>query len=100
MAASAREFERALLRKGFRLERSSKDKIFYFYHQGKKTEVHTKISQGRGEDLRDKLLGKIKQQMYFDTTAQVGRFIDCSIDEQAYLIHLRGKIQLPAAEPT
>jgi hypothetical protein len=91
MAESARQFERALLEKGFRLERRTRDKIFYFYHKGLKTQVHTKISEGRGEELRNKLLGEIKRQMFFDNTQQVTLFIDCSIDEANYIAHLQEK---------
>jgi hypothetical protein len=91
MAESARKFERALLSKGFRMDRRTGDKIFVFYHGGRKTEVHTKISEGRGEELRNKLLGLIKRQMFFDNTAQVSEFIECSIDEPAYIEHLRRK---------
>ena len=90
-AESAKDFERALLKKGFQLDRRTGDKIFFFYHAGRKTRVHTKISEGRGEDLRSKLLGHIKRQMFFDTTAQLSEFIDCSIDEAAYVEHLRRK---------
>ena len=91
MVESAKAFEDALKKKGFRLERRTRDKMFYFYHQGRKTQIHTKISEGRGEDLRNTLLGKIKQQMCFDTTAQVSEFIECSIDEPGYINHLRAK---------
>jgi len=91
MVQSARAFEAALTRKGFRLERRTRDKIFYLYHLGRKTQVWTKISEGRGEDLRNTLLGKIKQQMHFDTTSQVSEFIECSIDGPGYVRFLQGK---------
>jgi hypothetical protein len=91
MRASAKDFEGALNRKGFFLDRRTDDKIYYFYYQGLKTHIHTKVSMGKSEDLRDKLLGNIKRQMNFDSTAQLLQFIDCSLDEGAYIAHLKAK---------
>ena len=100
MVESAKDFERALTKKGFRLERKTGDKIFYFYHQGRKTQIHTKISQGRSEDLRSALLGKIKQQMFLDSPAQLSSFIDCRFDESDYIAHLVAKgVLAPPAQP-
>jgi hypothetical protein len=85
MVESAKDFPKALEKKGFRLERRTKDKSFYFYYQGRKTQIHTKISEGKSEDLRNTLLAKIKQQMCLDSTGQVSSFIDCSLDEPDYI---------------
>jgi len=52
MNSKARELRSALALKGFSLERKTTDDLFYFYFGGKKTQVHTKISMGRGEELR------------------------------------------------
>lgn len=89
--ASARDFERALLQKGFQLERRTTDKLFYLYHDGKRTKVHTKVSEGKGITLGKPLLGAIKRQMYFDSPAQLSQFIDCTIDGPAYIEHLKAK---------
>ena len=96
---SAREFEKALLQKGFQLERRTTDKLFYFYHDGKKTQVHTKISEGRGITLGKPLLSAIKRQMFFDSPVQLEQFIECTIDQAAYIELLRVKNAIGPAAP-
>ena len=88
---SARDFERALVQKGFHLERRTNHKFFYLHHEGKRTKVHTMISDGRGITLGKPLLSAIKKQTYFDSPAQLTEFIDCTIDGPAYIEHLRAK---------
>ncbi len=91
MPESAREFEKALLKKGFRLERQNTDKLFFLYYDNKRTQIWTKVSHGRGEELRAALLSKIKHQMQFDTTDQLVRFIDCSLSHAEYIEFLTSK---------
>jgi hypothetical protein len=91
MNCKARELRSALELKGFSLERKTTDDLFYFYFQGKKTQVHTKISMGRGEEIRSGLLSKIKNQMCLDTNAQLGEFIKCPMTLDSYIQHLQAK---------
>lgn len=90
------DYRRALQRKGFRLERSTTDDFYYLYHQGKKTSVWTKISHGKGEELRAKLLGVIRGQLRLDSSNQLGEFLTCSLD---YVAHLRAHGVVVAGEP-
>jgi hypothetical protein len=91
MNYKARELRSALEAKGFLLERQTTDDIFYFYHEGRRTQVHTKISMGRGEELRSALLSQIKRQLFLDTGVQLGAFIKCPMSHEEYIDHLRAK---------
>jgi hypothetical protein len=91
MNRKAKELRSALALKGFSLERKTTDDLFYFYFGGKKTQVHTKISMGRGEELRAALLSKIRTQLCLDTNAQLGDFIDCPMTHELYIRHLQSK---------
>jgi hypothetical protein len=88
---AAKDLESALKKKGFRLDRQTDDKIFYFYYKEKKTSIHTKLSHGKGEDLRDKLIANIKRQMCLDSSGQVEDFAECSLTEDQYIEHLIAK---------
>lgn len=94
MVISARALESALKEKGFRLDRKTNDKVYYFYYGEKKTQIHTKISFGKSEDLRDRLIGIIKRQMFFDSAQQLTDFIHCRLTLEAYVEHLKEKQQL------
>ena len=91
MNYKARELRSALEAKGFSLERKTTDDIFYFYHERKRTQVHTKISMGRGEELRSGLLAQIKRQLFLDTGVQLADFIKCPMSHEAYIAHLQAK---------
>jgi hypothetical protein len=84
MVCSARDFKSALNKKGFILERRTTDEIYFLYYQGKRTSVHTKVSMGKGEDLRDALLTKIRRQLQLDTASQLQDFINCPMTGDAY----------------
>lgn len=94
MAAIARrKLERALARKGFRKEEASRDHCFWwFYYQGKRTLIFTKISRGSGyKDYGDDLLNKVKLQLRLDTIQQLRDLVNCPITEQDYILHLKRK---------
>jgi len=84
MVYAARACRAALLKKGFASERHTTDEFFYFHYQGRKTSVWTKLSHGRGEDLRDKILGQIRRQLHLETGAQLADFIDCPMTAEQY----------------
>ena len=89
MVYSCRACRAALEKKGFVLERRTRDDLYYLYYAGKKTSVFTKVSQGRGEDLRDRILGKIRMQLRLETNNQLRDFVECPMtgdDYAAYLI--------------
>jgi hypothetical protein len=85
------EYRRALERKGFRLDRKTDDNVYYFYYDGKKTSIHTKVSMGRAEDIRPKLFGMIRSQLQFDTSEQLREFIECPMEYTHYVAHLKSK---------
>ena len=92
-----RELVEALKQKGFLLDRQTNDKIYYLWHEGRKTRVWTKVSHGRGEELGFRLLKKIQAQLFLDTAAQLGDFIDGTMNAATYIAFLRtkGVIQPP-----
>ncbi len=85
---SAREFEAALARKGFRHDRSTTDKLFFLWVEGKKTKVWTKVSMGRGEDIGDGLVTQIKRQMRL-SKGQLTNFVQCALEYDDYIDLLR-----------
>ena len=92
MVYSVRGCRSALLKKGFESERQTTDEMFYLYYQGKKTSVHTKLSHGRGEVLRDKILGMLRRQLRLETAGQFRDFVECPMsgdDYAAYLLEKR-----------
>ena len=58
---NGRKTHRVLLKKGFRDERDKKHIFYYFYFNGKKTHIFTKMSHNPG-DLDDYLVGRMAQQ--------------------------------------
>jgi len=100
MVESAKSFEKALTKKGFQLERQTTDKLFFFYYQGKKTQIFTKISHGKGEDLRPPILSKIKGQMFLDSSAQLSSFIDCKFGHEDYIALLVAKGHITPQQAT
>lgn len=86
-----RDLERALARKGFHKEEASRDhRFWWFYYQGKKTHIFTKISRGSAyRDYSGDLLNKVKLQLRLDTLQQLRDLVDCSMNEQDYILHLK-----------
>lgn len=88
-----RDLEHALARKGFRKEEASRNhRFWWFYYQGKKTHIFTKISRGSAyKDYGDDLLTKVKLQLRLDTIQQLRDLVDCSMTKQDYILHLKRK---------
>ena len=84
------DYRKALRAKGFKSERSTGDEIFYLYVGGEKTPIHTKVSFGPSEDIRDTLLKKIKIQLQLDSK-EIERFIGCPMFHDEYVTTLRTK---------
>ncbi len=87
----ATQYRSALEKKGFRLERRTNDYLYYFYYDGKKTSIHTKVSMGKGEDIRVKLLSMIRHQLRLDNSTQLQKFIECPMEYPDYVQHLKVK---------
>jgi hypothetical protein len=79
----ARDVKRALLAKGFREE--ARDHYFYFfYYQGKKSSVKTKISHGATNgDISDILLSAMAKQVRL-SGPQFRDLVDCGLTEQQF----------------
>lgn len=82
---STREYESALCAKGFSLARQSKDKIYYFYAEGKKQPIHTKISHGPSAAMGPKLLNYCKKQLGLNSNQELADFIGCPLGYESYV---------------
>lgn len=84
---------RAFLKKGFQDERGRKDIFYYFYYQGKKTHIYTKMSHNPGE-LNEWLISQMAWQLKLSKNELV-EVVKCSIDGDKLLnIFLKNK-ELP-----
>ena len=90
MPLNARVFQKALSRKGFRLDRRTTDNLYYLWVDDRKTRVFTKASMGRSEELGESFVSKIKNQMRLDK-AQLRSFVDCAMGFTDYVNVLREK---------
>ncbi len=87
----AREIRRALESKGFRLE-NSHHKYYYFFADGKKSAIRTKLSHSSG-DLPDGLCAAMARQLQLDRS-DFQRLIECSLGHEGYLAILLSKGRL------
>ena len=76
-----RVIESALTSKGFRVSQTD-HKYYYFYVEGKRTNIWTKISHGLDE-YGDDLLRLMKKQLKLEKQELV-EFISCSLSEAEY----------------
>ena len=89
-----RDIESGLQSKGFR-KLNSKHKIYYFFHNGKKTSIRTKLSHGSSYKVyADKLLNLVKKQLHLDTTSQLKELCYCPLSEADYIRLLASKKKL------
>lgn len=89
-----RDIESSLQSKGFKKVNSS-HKIYYFYHNGKKTSIRTKLSHGSSyKAYPDKLLDLVKKQLHLDTMRQLKDFCYCPLSEADYIRLLTSKKKL------
>jgi len=73
------KIQRALLRKGF--EKVNTDhKVLIFYHNNKKTSIHTKVSHGNKE-ISDQLIGRMANQISL-TKPQFEDVVDCHLQKK------------------
>lgn len=76
-----REIESALTSKGF-LPTNTDHEYFFFYVDGKKTSVWTKLSFG-DKEYGDPLLGQIKKQLHL-TKGELIDLIECPLTEEMF----------------
>ena len=93
---SAKDIEKALLKKGFE-KNSSKQKthhqFYYFIHKGKRSAIYTFLSHG-AKDYGAGLMSKIKQQLKFEDAKTADAFLDCPFKEEQYVEMLKNAGEL------
>jgi hypothetical protein len=83
----------AFLKKGFRDERGRKDIFYYFYYQGKKTHIFTKMSHNPG-DLNEWLISQMAHQLKLSKNDLV-EVVKCTIDGDKLVRIYLTKKELP-----
>ncbi len=85
----ANKVDKALRRKGFRVE-ESKHKKFILYVNGKKQRIFTVMSRGTKE-ISKGLVKTMMKQLKFDNFRQFWDFIECPMTYEDYVEYLRKK---------
>ena len=92
-----RDLRSALLKKGFKESQGGDHDFYFYYEDGIKTKVRTKISHGSHgrKPIGDTLTSIIKDQMHFEEKEQLIRFVECTFSAEDYreMLH-RKKIKL------
>lgn len=83
----------SLLAKGFKQDRARDHVYFFFYYNGRRTAVRTKISHNERE-INDNLCAFMARQMGL-TVRQFREFVDCSLTGKMYaeLLIRSGRVQ-------
>jgi len=81
-----RDVKRALTTKGFQEEEERDHRYYFYFHEGKKSGIFTKISHGESE-IHDKNCSKMAKQIKL-SGPQFGKFVDCELEKDEYLKHL------------
>lgn len=84
-----KDLKKILTKKGF-VKSSDKDdhNFYYLYVDGKKEVIHTMVSHGTKEYSKF-LMGKIKNQMRFNTAQNCDDYFDCTMNGEEYVQMLR-----------
>jgi hypothetical protein len=98
----AREVDSALTSKGFK--KADRDHHFYyFWYNGKKTPIRTKISHGESE-IHDRNCGSMARQIHLNR-GEFEKFVECALTEKLYVEkliagkHLSDPAQLEQVKP-
>ncbi len=83
----ARDVRRALLDKGFK-ESKRDHRFYFFYHDGRKSSIFTKISRG-ATDIDDRLCSAMARQTRL-TTTQFRNLVGCPLSNEEYVALLIG----------
>lgn len=81
-----REVTKALERKGFVKERSTKHLHYFFYVNGKRTSVHTFLSHGNSP-IGTPNIKRMSSQMKL-STEEFEDFVNCPLSQEKYTRHL------------
>jgi len=84
----ARDIERALLAKGFKLEKRA-ERYFFLYTNGRRTRVQTHISHGE-RDVSENLFSHMARQLHL-TKAELRDLVECTLSGERYVELLRGR---------
>ncbi|QYK49197.1 MAG: hypothetical protein KF838_04925 [Phycisphaeraceae bacterium] len=87
MPQNADKVRAALTSKGFQRS-NSKDEMYHFFVDGKKTAVWTKISHGEKE-IHDGLLATMSRRQLRLSRGQFDQLVECPLSRDAYLEILR-----------
>ena len=83
MPLKVRDVKKALTIKGFREEK--RDHWYYlFYHNGKKTNIYTKISYNQ-TDISKPLCSAMARQMKLAGNSEFEKFVECNLSGEKYL---------------
>jgi hypothetical protein len=83
--AKTKDIRKALTGKGFRIVESHHEMLWFFV-QGKKTSIRTRLSHS-SEEYGDNLLGQIAKQLKLRRT-DLDRLIECPLTEEEYVNNL------------
>jgi hypothetical protein len=78
-----RAVSQALKSKGFAQDDRRDHVYYFFFHNGKKTQIYTKISHGQSE-ITDPLCSAMARQIKL-TSSQFRDFVDCPLSLDNYL---------------
>ncbi|WP_287961280.1 hypothetical protein [Acidiplasma sp.] len=77
------KIRKGLLKKGFLEERSHDHVIFRLYDEGKKTNIHTKISHG-GSEYDDQLISLMARELNLKKDSFL-KLIECPLKHEDYI---------------
>ncbi len=84
MPRATGKVERALLKKGFTLEKNRDHHYYFIYKNGKKTRINTKVSHGSHKDISDGLLNQMRMQMKLPKK-EFEEYMNCTFSKEQYL---------------
>lgn len=96
MPQKARDVKRALTQKGFQESKKRDHHVYFLFHDGKKTNIKTKISHGCSE-IPDSLCSTMAKEMRL-RNRDFNNFVDCSLKFEGYLEILVANNQLDSSE--
>lgn len=84
-----REVQRALVKKGFKRDKSrTNHNIYYFYDdKGEKTSIHTMLSHNN-KDITDSMLGKLSKELRLRKDELI-QYFECTLSKDDYINILR-----------
>lgn len=88
MPRKAKDVMKALLKKGFREDNGRDHHYCFFYANGKKTIIKTKVSRGASHsDVPDVILNKMQKQLHLPKK-EFNEYLNCTFSEEEYKNYL------------